>query len=258
MFLVCWPCCLAARPRCSPASDAPAKRSTILAALQSELDRSFKALNAQDPPAYFLGYTVTDTQRVNVSGSNGALLSSDENRNRWLEVSVRTGSYDLDNTHKVGERQEPAAARVHRRRSITRRKCCAAPIWLETDKQYRSRGGSADQDQDGQGSESRDCGRRGAGLSRRAAAHRHRSRSFDQGRSHAVGSQSARVHEGISSSPAVINSIVTFTAQAQNAYQITSEGTQLQFGQIRYRLEFFIRARRRTEWTSSAITILIG
>ena len=45
------------------------------------------------------------------------------------------------------------------------------------------------------------------------------------------------------SSPAVINSIVTFTAQAQNAYQITSEGTQLQYGQIRYRLELFIQGK---------------
>ena len=44
-------------------------------------------------------------------------------------------------------------------------------------------------------------------------------------------------------SPAVINSIVTFTAQAQNAYQITSEGTQLQYGQIRYRLEMFIQGK---------------
>jgi TldD protein len=45
------------------------------------------------------------------------------------------------------------------------------------------------------------------------------------------------------SSPAVINSIVTFTAQAQNAYQTTSEGTQLQYGQIRYRLELFIQGK---------------
>src|SRR6202165_931941 len=86
--------------------DAPAKRSPVLAALQAELDRSFKALKAQDPPAYFLGYTVTDTQRADVSGSNGALLTSTEGRNRWLEVSVRTGSYTLDNSHKVGERQQ--------------------------------------------------------------------------------------------------------------------------------------------------------
>src|SRR5438552_3933112 len=85
--------------------DAQAKRSPLLAALQSELDRSMKALSAQDPPAYYLGYTVTETQRVDVSGSNGALLNSSETRNRWLEVSVRTGSYNLDDTHKVGERQ---------------------------------------------------------------------------------------------------------------------------------------------------------
>src|ERR1700676_3056118 len=85
---------------------AQAKRSRVLAALQAEMERSFKALKAQDPPAYFLGYTVTDTERADVSGSNGALLTSTEGRNRWLEVSVRTGSYTLDNSHKVGERQQ--------------------------------------------------------------------------------------------------------------------------------------------------------
>jgi predicted Zn-dependent protease len=44
-------------------------------------------------------------------------------------------------------------------------------------------------------------------------------------------------------SAAVINSIVTFTAQADNDFQVTSEGTQLQFGQIRYRLELFIQGK---------------
>src|SRR5260221_3222604 len=76
--------------------------------MKAELDRSFKVLGAQQPPAYFMGYTITDTQRAEVSGSNGALLSSTENRNRWLQVSVRTGSYTLDNTHKVGEQRMPS------------------------------------------------------------------------------------------------------------------------------------------------------
>jgi hypothetical protein len=44
-------------------------------------------------------------------------------------------------------------------------------------------------------------------------------------------------------SAAIINSIVTFTAQAQNVFQVTSEGTELQFGQIRYRLELFIQGK---------------
>ncbi|PYT52643.1 MAG: hypothetical protein DMG43_11155 [Acidobacteria bacterium] len=85
--------------------DAQAKRSPLLAALQTELERSMKTLSAQDPRAYYLGYTITDSQRVEVSGSNGALLNSNEARNRWLEVSIRTGNYNLDNSHKVGERQ---------------------------------------------------------------------------------------------------------------------------------------------------------
>src|SRR3984893_4139859 len=122
--------------------DAPqAKRSPLLAVMQQELDRSFKVLSAQDPAAYYIGYTITDTQRADVSGSNGALLSSSENRNRWLEVSVRTGSYDLDNTHKIGERQAPnggggTAVPIDNDQEVMRRE-----IWLETDKQYRSAAG---------------------------------------------------------------------------------------------------------------------
>ncbi len=48
-------------------------------------------------------------------------------------------------------------------------------------------------------------------------------------------------HSG--ASPAILNSIVTFTAQAQNEYQLTTEGTKLQFGQVRYRLELFIQGK---------------
>jgi hypothetical protein len=66
--------------------DAVAKPSPLIAALKAELERSMKAYGAQDPAAYFISYALTDTQRATVSGSNGALLSSDEGRNRWLEV----------------------------------------------------------------------------------------------------------------------------------------------------------------------------
>src|SRR5208283_5768086 len=44
-------------------------------------------------------------------------------------------------------------------------------------------------------------------------------------------------------STAVINSIVTFTANAENILQLNSEGTRLQFGQVRYRLELFIQGK---------------
>src|SRR5258707_15759332 len=79
--------------------DSPAKRSPLLAAMQAELERSAKVLGGQDPPAYYIGYTITDSQRADVSGSNGALLNSSENRNRWLEVAVISRSYPFGNKH---------------------------------------------------------------------------------------------------------------------------------------------------------------
>src|SRR6516162_11699184 len=119
-------------------ADNAAKPSPLLPAMKAELERSMKTLGSQDPPAYYIGYTLTDTERVTVSGSNSALLNSDFNRNRWLEVSVRTGSYDLDNTHKVDGRQPPdggpgSNAPLDDDPEVLRR-----AIWLETDKQYRA------------------------------------------------------------------------------------------------------------------------
>ena len=223
--------------------DAPDKRSPLLAALQAELERSLKTLGTLDPPAYFIGYTVTDTQRINVSGSNGALLNSDEGRNRWLEVSVRAGSYTLDNSHKVGERQMPAggpgtAVPLDDDADVLRR-----AIWLETDKQYRV------------ASQALIKIKTGKEVKVETAEGRAPDFSSEQPHTYVGAPASITVDrkpweekvraytKSFRASTAIINSIVTFTAQAQNAFQVTSEGTQLQFGQIRYRLELFIQGK---------------
>jgi TldD protein len=223
--------------------DAPARRSPLLAAMRAELDRSLKTFGAQDPTAYYLGYTITDTQRVNVSGSNGALLNSDENRNRWLEVSVRTGNYQLDNTHKVGERQSQSAGPgtsvpIDDDAEVLRR-----AIWLETDKQYRTAAEELIKIKTGKEVKVDSVEGRAPDFSR------------EEPRTH-IGAQVSiavdrkpwedrvRAYTAVfRDSTAIINSIVTFTAQAQNVCQVTSEGTQLQFGQIRYRLELFIQGK---------------
>jgi predicted Zn-dependent protease len=223
--------------------DAPAKRSPLLAAMQAELDRSIQTFGAQEPRAYYLGYTITDTQRVNVSGSNGALLNSDENRNRWLEVSVRTGNYQLDNSHKVGARQSQSggpgtSVPIDDDAEVLRR-----AIWLESDKQYRSAAEELIKIKTGKEVKVDSVEGRAPDFSR------------EEPRTY-IGAQVSiavdrkpwedrvRAYTAVfRDSTAIINSIVTFTAQAQNVYQVTSEGTQLQFGQIRYRLELFIQGK---------------
>ncbi len=231
------PLALAAPP------DAQAKRSPVLAALQAEMERSMKTLNRLDPPAYYMGYTVTETQRADVSGSNGALLNSNAGRNRWLEVSVRTGSYVLDNSHKVGERQNAsggpgAPVPIDDDPEVLRR-----AVWLETDRQYRA------------ASEALIKIRTGKEVKVETAEGRAPDFSHEEPHTF-VGPQVAlsvdrkpweekvRAYtKAFRESKAIINSIVTFSAQAQNVYHVTSEGTQLQFGQIRYRLELFIQGK---------------
>jgi predicted Zn-dependent protease len=223
--------------------DAQARRSPVLAALQAELERSLKTLGTLDPPAYFIGYTVTDTQRVNVSGSNGALLNSDEGRNRWLEVSVRTGSYALDSSHKVGERQMQSGGPgmqvpLEDDADVLRR-----AIWLETDKQYRAASQALIKIKTGKEVKVETAEGRAPDFSREQA-HTYIGVPAAIAVDRKPWEEKVRAYtKSFRASAAIINSIVTFTAQAQNAYQVTTEGTQLQFGQIRYRLELFIQGK---------------
>ena len=222
--------------------DAQAKRSPLLAALQAELERSMKTLSTLDPPAYYMGYTVTETQRVDVSGSNGALLNSNEARNRWLEVSVRTGSYGLDNSHKFGERQTAsggvAPVPIDDDPEVLRR-----AVWLETDKQYRAASEALIKIKTGKEVKVETAEGRAPDFSREEA-HTSISPQVSIAVDRKPWEEKVRAYtKAFRESPAIINSIVTFSAQAQNAYQVTSERTQLQFGQIRYRLELFIQGK---------------
>src|SRR5207249_11602454 len=205
----------------------PAKRSPLLAALQAELERSMKTLGTLDPPAYYLAYTVTETQRADVSGSNGALLNSNAARNRWLEVSVRVNDYKLDNTHKVGERQQQsggvAPVPLDDDADVLRR-----AIWLETDKQYRVASQALIKIKTGKEVKVETAEGRAPDFSREQP-HTYIGAPASIAMERKPWEEKVRAYtKSFRASTAIINSIVTFTAQAQSAYQVTSEGTQLQ------------------------------
>jgi len=233
------------RPALAGPPDTPSvgKPSPLLGAMKTELDRSFKTYGAQDPAAYFIGYTITDTQRAEVSGSNGALLSSAENHNRWLQVSVRTGDYTLDNTHKVGDQRMPsggpgAGVPVDNDEQIVRR-----AIWLETDSQYRNAAEALIKIRSSKEVKADTAEGRAPDFSREQP---HQSIEPEVSFTLDRKPWEAKVRaytKTFRESPAILNSIVTFSALAQNTYLVNSEGTQLQSGQIRYRLELFIQGK---------------
>ena len=223
----------------SHASNAPA----VLEAMQQELQRTVAAYGKASPPAYFVAYTVTDEENVNVSGSNGALLSSSDARIRWLEVQTRIGDYSLDNTHKI-EGREPAwtspgtEATLDDDIPVLRRE-----IWRETDRQYRAAvqafiAVQTSKEVQAQSAEQRapDFSHEEPHVSIGPAVSFHVDRKPWE-------EKVRKYTAAFSASPAVLNSIVTFTAGATNQYFVNSEDSKLAFGQIRYRLELFVQGK---------------
>jgi TldD protein len=80
-----------------------ASKSVVMTALQEELQRAQKILKQKgDPPPYLISYQVTDLQQYAITAQYGALQNNDSGRVRLLDVDVRVGDYQLDNTHRAG------------------------------------------------------------------------------------------------------------------------------------------------------------
>ena len=212
--------------------------------MQQELDREMAVIGKSDPPAYFLSYTVTDSQRSEVTGSNGALLSSQEQRSRWLEGQVRVGSYQLDNTHRVGNDGpgfpgsfgEPVP--IDDDPAVLKR-----AMWRETESQYRAAAEAFIKVKTGKDVQVQTLEQGAPDFSQEKAQVSYSSRASYTLDRHPWEDKVRLYTHSFRSSALILNSIVTFSAQAQNQYHVTSEGTKLQFGQVRYRLELFIQGK---------------
>jgi TldD protein len=226
------------------AQPAQAVPSPILGAVQQELDREMAVIGKADPPAYFLSYTVTDSQRSEVTGSNGALLSSQEQRSRWLEGQVRVGSYQLDNTHRVGNDGpgfpgsfgEPVP--VDDDPAVLKR-----AMWRETESQYRAAAEAFIKVKTGKDVQVQTLEQGAPDFSQEKPQVFSGARASYTLDRHPWEDKVRLYTHSFRSSALILNSIVTFSAQAQNQYHVTSEGTKLQFGQVRYRLELFIQGK---------------
>lgn len=83
----------AGKPAAKPTADA------VLQAMQGELNRAKTDLAKSDPAPYFLSYTAYDQDQIFIAGAYGALLSDATVKRRSVDVTMRVGSPDLDNTH---------------------------------------------------------------------------------------------------------------------------------------------------------------
>ena len=234
------------KPARSPeagAAETQVQASPLIVTMGQELDRELPILSKATPPAYFLSYILTSTDRSEVMGSNGALLSSEESHSRWLETQVRVGSYDLDNTHKVGNSAASqgsfgTAVPVDNAPDVLRR-----AMWQETDKQFRAASEGLIKINTSKEVQVQTDAEHAPDFAREEP------RTF-YGPEVSVRpdrkpwEEKVRLYtRAFRASPQILNSIVTFSATGDNQYQVTSEGTRLQFGQVHYRLELFIQGK---------------
>jgi len=115
-----------------------AAQSPLSKILSDELDRNFNVLKDKaDPPPYFMGYSVTDSESDLISAADGAISSSIHNHSRLLDITVRVGSPKFDNYRRINgqvPRFTATAQIALEDNPISIRQA----VWLATDRVYRN------------------------------------------------------------------------------------------------------------------------
>jgi len=114
--------------------------SPVLQAMKAELDRSMEKFKAQPVPPYFLSYEIVESRGANVSAEFGKIVNSGESRNRQLDIDLRVGDYNLDNTREIRggnaqmgfENFRPVAVPIDDDPDAIR-----AVLWHNTDERYK-------------------------------------------------------------------------------------------------------------------------
>lgn len=87
---------------------AEAEFAPLIATLADELNLTYPALRAQDPsqyaPIFYLQYEVRNRQVAFLDASFGSLTRDQLERKSYLDIDLRVGSPDLDNTHPLRDR----------------------------------------------------------------------------------------------------------------------------------------------------------
>jgi predicted Zn-dependent protease len=134
LFLCLFLSLLAAPALLGQTAAARANDPVLLQTLQQELDRAMTSLSKADPAPYFISYAGNEEFSSVIMASNGSLIANIKRHDRTVDVSVRVGSRDLDNTH--GENRFNAVTTA----SLPledRPDAIARVLWINTDRMYK-------------------------------------------------------------------------------------------------------------------------
>ena len=118
----------------APAVDA----MPVLKALRGELERSIATFAKQPTPVYYLSYEVTETRRVGLQASFGTVTGRSDGESRLVDIDLRVGSYELDNSHPIRSGQffmprMPSFVQA----PVGDVDALRRTLWYHTDKEYK-------------------------------------------------------------------------------------------------------------------------
>lgn len=125
-------------PAAAQAQQQPQLNSPILRAMQEELTRS-RNLRLMGLAPYFIEYGVEDQEATSVSASLGGVLNARQNSVRMPMVTVRVGSYEMDQTNQIfagiysGSRYDNDYLPLDDNIPLIRQ-----TLWLATDRAFKS------------------------------------------------------------------------------------------------------------------------
>ena len=121
-------------------ANTPARRSPILDILKAENDREVETLKKKQDPVYYLGYQLVEQRVVSLEAEGGALIGDGDDTTRNLDVEIRVGSPELDNTRQLSDENNALNAPLTRRGIAPfgdDKQALSNALWLETDRRYR-------------------------------------------------------------------------------------------------------------------------
>ena len=110
----------------------------VLDAMKEELQRSVELLSQQPTPIYYLSYEITEDRNFALSASFGNVTRSSEGERRIVDIDLRVGSPELDNSHPIrGDffANRPSLSRVEV--PTDNPDALRNILWYETDKKYK-------------------------------------------------------------------------------------------------------------------------
>ena len=110
-------------------------QSPVLNTLEQELKREFKQLKKAKPPVYFMSYQITERDNLYLSATLGTVNLDRTIKEAYLDVDVRVGTPELDNTRKLklldteNPNKNPFLIKV----SLEDKNALLNSVWLTTD-----------------------------------------------------------------------------------------------------------------------------